>query len=759
MATRPGIEVRFVGLGGGEAPPAAALYALDARGGMKKLAVVEKGRLGIDPGQLKGLSLAIGPDSDDPKSLDPESLLRYRGDQVIEDWAKRGILLPQDRWSRLIREYLCVSGRVRKCRPWWYDRFVVQAAFSPKLGATRARAPRNLALSASAVSAANVALGVGALDNVAVLQRCEPLCDGIVEVYERHCCCTRFVYDDLIDRLRDLLERIPIEVDFPWPPEPEPDPRPWERLRQPVLHNMERRAPMAAKLQQRLAGAGIRDAAGVNATTETFVSERIHDDYQALLRMSPEAAEAYVYARPYLTGYICSCTMRKVGQVAIGPGGHFDFCYARPLRYIGIQRCFTTYAYRVKQQFGPFWITVYDGVAGHDYFAAGETAELVTTSPLARPCADGPEPPDPGDGTAFVMLEHVTGAGTHHHNFPVQNGLSHVGALAVNSGLYDFAGQRDAPWAKTLGLRLWVSPTLEGTVAYYRIKVVAVDDSGTPVGSPKTLDTPVAWSRYIVVPGDIVTTSTSLAALPADVGGEVGLFAVPYWSNGMMWLSGQYHQLWDTTKHADGRYMLTIELFGPGGVRIKPGGAPASDPGTAKPFQFRVWEAPDDTANVPFADCAHVFRISNTPVSGDIVDLRKNNVPNTDECQFMSGPAGTKFSVGFRAYHVDGVTTGGGLADTNSFMADYTLTWQRGLSGPTGTIEAGTADQGELVVEPSNQLDFDYLLGAFPPTHGSHTRCSFSVHLHVDAKHHNGSSFIDAYDYHETASFALELLS
>jgi hypothetical protein len=33
------------------------------------------------------------------------------------------------------------------------------------------------------------------------------------------------------------------------------------------------------------------------------------------------------------------------------------------------------------------------------------------------------------------------------------------------------------------------------------------------------------------------------------------------------------------------------------------------------------------------------------------------------------------------------------------------------------------------------------------------------VHLHVDAKHHNGSSFIDAYDYHETASFALELLS
>lgn len=225
----------------------------------------------------------------------------------------------------------------------------------------------------------------------------------------------------------------------------------------------------------------------------------------------------------------------------------------------------------------------------------------------------------------------------------------------------------------------------------------------------------------------------------------------------MMWLAGQFHQLWDTTKHANGRYMLTIELFGPGGVRIKPNGAPAADPGTARPFQFRVWEAADDTANVAFADCAHVFHINNTPVVGDIVDLRKNNIPNSGECQFMSGPAGTQFSVGFRAYHVDGVTTGGGPGDTDSFMAGYSLSWQRGLNGPSGSIETGTADQGEIAVEPSNQLAFDTLLGAFPPLHVAQTRCSFSVHLHVDAKHHNGGAFIDAYDYHETASFALEL--
>ena len=232
----------------------------------------------------------------------------------------------------------------------------------------------------------------------------------------------------------------------------------------------------------------------------------------------------------------------------------------------------------------------------------------------------------------------------------------------------------------------------------------------------------------------------------------------------MNWLSGQYHQTWNTTDQTDGSYMLILELFGPGGARIKPNGAPAGDPGTAKAFQFRRWEAPGDTANVPFADCAHVFRINNTPVVGDIVDLRKDHVASGDECQFMSGPGSTTFSAGFRAYHADGVTTGGGPGDTDSFMRGYSLTWQRGLNGPSGTVETGTADKGELAVAESNALAFSYLLGPFPPppappppiVYPAQTRCTFSIHLHVDAKHHNGGSFIDAYDYHETAAFALE---
>jgi hypothetical protein len=325
--------------------------------------------------------------------------------------------------------------------------------------------------------------------------------------------------------------------------------------------------------------------------------------------------------------------------------------------------------------------------------------------------------------------------------------------LATNSGLIDFGGETDCPWAAGLGLRLWAPKELDGIVVYYRLKVMPVGPNGDPAGPPVILDGPVSWQRFVNVGGQFVTTPTSLAAAPADVGGEIGLYRMPYWTGGMHWLSGQYHQVWDTRSGAfpDGKYMLVLELFGPGGARIKPASAPASDPGIARPFQLRRWTSATVTAEVPFADCGHVFWINNRPVTGDIADLRKDGTPSTDECQFMSGPGTTNVSVGFRAFHADGVTTGGGPGDTNSFMAGYTLSWQRGLNGPGGTIETGTADQGELAVEASNALSFASLLGP-------HRRCTFSVHLHVDAKHQNGGAFIDAYDYRETASFALEIV-
>jgi hypothetical protein len=753
------IPLTFADVAAGDAVPTLAIYALADGKPPQKVATAADGSISLDPAKLRGLTLGIGPDADPAQ-------VRVRADQVLDQWLRGGLVLPKERWWPFFTETICVAGDVKKCRPWYLSPAYVKARPLPtKLGVQL----RPEVASGLDLSAASIRLPF----------RCLPLCDGVVEIHERVCCCTTFDWRDLVDRLRDLLDDLPVLVRWPDPPIPDPGPRipgvrpgdifgglpgriPGIGPRPPVfgaipaLDALRRIAP-----RPQLAARASLPAAP--ELTRTIPSERLYEDYQALLKIRPADVTAFVDKRPYLSAYLCRCSSRKVGEAPIQPNGEFDFCYRRPRRlHTPGQRCHTVFAYRVKQQFGPFWITVYDGVAGQDYFGTGEEAHLRTSHPIARPCGDGPTPPDEGDGTAFVMLEHV--GGSHHFNFPAQTGLSNMANLGADSGLIDFGGAPDCPWATTLGLRLWSSKQLDGIVVYYRFKAVPVDGAGNPVGTPITLTGPVSWQRFVSVGGQIVTTPESLGADPATVGGEVGLYRMPYWTNGNDWLSGQYHQLWDTrsSQFPDGKYMLLIELFGPGGARIKPASAPAGDPGTARPFQFRRWTSQTVTANVPFADCGHVFWVNNKPVTGDIVDIRKNGNPSGDECQFISGPggtttSGTKISIGFRAFHTDGVTTSASPVDNNSFMAGYSISWQRGLNGPSGMVETGTADQGEAGPEPSNEMFISDLLGAFPPTHAAHTRCTFSVHLHVDAKHTNGGAFIDAYDYHETASFALEV--
>jgi hypothetical protein len=145
--------------------------------------------------------------------------------------------------------------------------------------------------------------------------------------------------------------------------------------------------------------------------------------------------------------------------------------------------------------------------------------------------------------------------------------------------------------------------------------------------------------------------------------------------------------------------------------------------------------------------------VDNTAVFGDIVDIRQDHVPSSAECQFLTGPGSSEVSIGFRAYHVHGV-----LDPTDTFMASYSLTWTRGLNGPSGWFASGTSDVGEVGVQESNSQSVATLLAAYPPAFpAAHTRCTFSLHLHVVAKHFTGSSRINSYDYHETASFAVSL--
>jgi hypothetical protein len=293
-------------------------------------------------------------------------------------------------------------------------------------------------------------------------------------------------------------------------------------------------------------------------------------------------------------------------------------------------------------------------------------------------------------------------------------------------------------------------------VKYYRLKVVAVDPAGAPVGSPTVLNSTVTWDKLVEIPGDVIRVPETLG--PSPVGSENDLFTVPYWSSpDHRYLSGQYHQVWNMAQSLfpDGRYLLIIEVFDAAGNRVKPAGA--ADPGTVQGFQFRRWVSPVDTDPVPFADAAHVFWIDNTPVGGDIVDLRQNGFANAAECQFMAGAADNTFAIGLRAYHVHGVEHAGN-GDDNSFMQRYDISWQRGLNGPAGAL--GPAPSGG-----NNRTDVGETGGpvcsgseTFANLLGGHSKCTFSVTLHVRAKHFTGSSRISDYDYWETASFALEAI-
>lgn len=755
--------VHFAGLEGSAKPPAAALYLI-GEGGVpgKKLGSIANGILKLEGAPPKGAQVAIGPDVRTPASIDPESLLRYRFDQVIDDWRERGLFLPQDRWTLLLSEIVCVSGRVRKCRPWWFDLIATPVTTLSQ---------RSVVTTLSRASFVNKLSPVQGFAELLYPRWCVPLCDGKVEVWERRCCCHHPYIDvgDLLDRLRDLLEEVPIDFDWPVPPEPEPW-GPFDRIGRVALNPQPLPpAELFTNVQRKARNAS---AAKTFDPGKTYVSERLYEDYRALQSMPRARAQEFIEARPYLYAYYCHCTMKKVGEVAIQPNGEFDFCYWRPHQFHHIHHhCHSSYAYRVKQLINGVWTVVYDGVAGQDYYGQGENAQIRTTSPKARPCGDGPPPPDDGDGVPFVILQNVTGGTTNHFNFPTQTGLSQVGALATNSGLYNWsatdASRKDCPWATTLGLRLWSSPLLKNIVVYYRLKVAKVNAAGQPVGDFQTLTAPVAWQRY----DGTQKATESLAALPSDVGGQEGLYKFPYEGDGKNWFWVDYHQNWNTALFdpdgsdpaetiENGKFMVVLEVFGPGGTRIRPNSS-AGGPGNPAAFQFRRWTNSVNTANVPFADCAHIFWVNNRSVVANIENLRKDVTANTGECQFMSGTDTSTFSIGFRAYHAEGVTNGGGVGDTNSFMREYGISWQRGLNGPSGTLETGITDQGEITIEPSNSLTFGYLLGAFivngQPS-GPHTKCTFSVHLAAHGKHHNGGGFLDGYfSESETASFALQI--
>ena len=69
------------------------------------------------------------------------------------------------------------------------------------------------------------------------------------------------------------------------------------------------------------------------------------------------------------------------------------------------------------------------------------------------------------------------------------------------------------------------------------------------------------------VSGHVQVQSVGLGPVnPATVGGQVGLYKIPY---GTDWLWPQYHNYWSTTPEPNGRYMMEVEVFDGAGFVLK----------------------------------------------------------------------------------------------------------------------------------------------------------------------------------------------
>ncbi|HEX6067886.1 MAG TPA: hypothetical protein VFZ05_03715, partial [Nitrososphaera sp.] len=403
--------------------------------------------------------------------------------------------------------------------------------------------------------------------------------------------------------------------------------------------------------------------------------------------------------------------------------------------------CRITYYYKVRQWQNNQWVYIYDGSTTNDYFKASDDAHLRTWKGLA--CDPGSEVP--GDGN-FVMLENIGAIPSWKLVSPLQDSEYGLSSANPGDGLvnHNYTGQ---PWGQTLSFRLKITEGMKAIGAkYYRVSLAKANSFGDPIGVPQPLTDPVAWRRWKWVGTQLQTEAVALG--PSVVGSNSGLYLIPYEADAPDggWLWFQFHQSWNTTKGDNAKYLIVVEVFDAAGNKIKPQGSAGT--GTEKPFTFRRWSSEALTDAVNYAALAHMFHADNIACYGDIVDLRKNGMPSTEECQFIQGCENDNFAVGFYAFHA------------NKFMASYRLWYHRGLNGPDVNLETGTTNAPAGIPPVPSPLDSSNAKqsnsATFGDMLGTHQKCSFSIELRVYPKHTNGFGIIHGYGDSDTAAVALE---
>lgn len=663
----------------------------------------------------------IGPADLDPAEV-PDRFVAYRLGDLERQLELGPLPIPIDRWFPWWR-WTCVSGSVRRCFPFrhWLSEIAVDAGV------------KQATISRFGASGAGVGTGVSVLspllpESVIFPWRCGTVCQGVVEVYRRVCCCSPPIVLEPPD-LPIEWEEPPIPIPEPWPPIPEPDP-PF-----PPFPPGPGPDPAPFDALDAVATGGALDVRKLNARRDAVLARGL----------SGRAYAEFLRLRPWLW---CTCGgATKVAQGLVADDGTFSVCWRGWPPFVTRSACRVEYAYKVTQPIGPggLSVTIYDGVAAGQWFDPGDTPTLTSYSPWARTCVGDPE--IPGTGDAIVLLHEIGATEAYRLSTPAQDSPDSVSAPTASSGLLD-ASTTDGPWVNRplgggLGLRYFFSAGMKGIGArFFRVQVSRANaTTGDPVGGWTTVPVPT-WTSWRWTGSAWVRNSRALGP-NAD-----GLYVIPYEDVDLLapleeWDPDQYHAVLDSTGLPDGRHLIRIEVFDNAGNQVKPTGA--TGPGTARAFRFGLWRIPAGPPDdVPFSALTHLLWSDNRPAVAQISAIRLGAVPSSATCQFLEGSAGDGVSFDIRAYHPN--------PGTPQFLMDHSLWVQKGLGGPiTNYIVDAFGEVGEPPGGPSTSPS--RTLGTLL---GSDMKCAFAVRLTARVKTTNGAGRLTELDDDETAAFAAE---
>jgi len=733
-------QLNLAGLKQGEKRPDIVITATDRD--LKPIHVSEvdeQGSFDLPDRILKSAHrILIGPKTDQPQNVAAEDVLRYRPSEFEKLLDLGTINISQIIWEKWFLFLRCVSGKVRLChrRPWWYYELYKLAA-TPIHDFQQASADVVPRLSLQKPSAASQ---IGLAESVSELiyfpYHCHTICNGVVEVYRRTCCCRPWIVDDfripeLIRDLEIIIRGIPENPPIPTDPNP-PDP------------------PIFAE------GIFFKDG----SLDEMSLNAR--HDLNAIRKLPRTDIASYINARPYLYCRRSCGKPKKVGQGSINPDGRFNICWIDG-RVIS-RRCHDEYAYVVKQTYRGFPYTIYNGVAANIWYEYGDEVTLTSYSRFAFACRDNGEP---GSG-AYVFLDLIGDTESWNLKTPNSTGWDRVGVPEYNDGLAfpsatpaaAVGANLNRNWGGTLKLNYKFSEDMRTIGAkYYRISIVEADGSGNPVGTRHYLSDGLSWEKSVPDGGggaDIVPVTLGPFSAGSDPNVENNLYLIPYDAEGD-WNAGQYHGYLNTNdarwRDPEKRHLLTLEIFDSTGKRLRPTAAPATglpgSEGTAA-FTFRRrFQDLEQTAEVPFAALTHLFWWDNRPLVAEIVNLNKDGLLFNAECLFFQGTASSTFGIGYRAYH-----------QNEMFQLNHSISWRRGLgsaAGSTGNLLASSSvNVGKPPPMTGNSPTNTFAEMLRIDLNPNRKKCAFTVFLLISAKTFDGEVTVTP-NVQDTAAFAIEI--